>query len=61
MFKVGLFMNVIYSSKCNNIALLLRSISIVCGGRGAMMLEGRNRSGLPFDYIDRAEKNEKQR
>ena len=54
-------MNVIYSSKCNNIALLLRSISIVCGGRGAMMLEGRNRSGLPFDYIDRAEKNEKQR
>jgi len=40
-------MDLIYSSKCNNIALSLRNKGTGCWG--TMMFEGRSRSELPFD------------
>jgi hypothetical protein len=44
VLKVGLFMDLIYSIKCNSVALLSRS-----NGTGSDDVGGRNRSGLPFD------------
>lgn len=53
-----LFMNLVYSSKCNTVALLVRGNNTV--GWGGMMLECRDRCGLPFDWTDLAEIKETQ-